>query len=67
MCYWVGSVFWILVGAGVAINACMLGLGGLHQPGPGFIFFVSAVLLDVTGCLVSLMTLIKSLKIGQEQ
>ena len=41
----VGSIFWLVVGAFVIIHANQLGLGRLRNPGPGFIFFLSASLL----------------------
>lgn len=66
MQYWVGSIFWIVMGIGVAINAYLLGLGRLHQPGPGFIFFVAAVLLVITGFVDLAMTFVKSLKTNDE-
>ncbi len=66
MYYWAGSIFWILIGAGVAIHACRLGLGSLHQPGPGFIFFVAAVLLILTGSIDLAMAFLKNLKEGKE-
>jgi putative tricarboxylic transport membrane protein len=42
-----GSILAILIGAYVAITAYKLGLGSLHRPGAGFIFFWAAVLLIV--------------------
>ena len=48
---WMGSLFWILIGAGVAFHSWRLGLGRLHQPGPGFVFFVTALLLIILGSI----------------
>ena len=42
-----GSVLAILIGVYVAVTAYKLGLGSLHKPGAGFIFFWAAVLLIV--------------------
>lgn len=42
-----GSIFWILIGGYVAIHGYWLGLGHLHSPGPGFIFFLAAAVLIV--------------------
>jgi putative tricarboxylic transport membrane protein len=41
----IGSIFWLVVGAFVIIHANQLGLGRLRNPGPGFIFFLSALIL----------------------
>lgn len=41
------SIFWVVFAAYVAFEAYRLGLGSLNQPGPGFIFFVSALVLFV--------------------
>ncbi len=43
----VSALFWLLVGVVVATHAWRLGLGHLYEPGPGFIFFLSAGLLIV--------------------
>lgn len=40
-----GSIFWLIIGAYVAISAYKLGLGYLGKPGPGFIFFCAGLLL----------------------
>lgn len=46
ICDWVGSLFWLSIGIYVAIYGYYkLGLGELHHPGPGFIFFLSALFL----------------------
>ncbi|MBI5967481.1 MAG: tripartite tricarboxylate transporter TctB family protein [Deltaproteobacteria bacterium] len=45
MTQWIPSIFWISIGIYVAIQAYLLGLGSFHQPGPGFIFFLAALIL----------------------
>jgi putative tricarboxylic transport membrane protein len=50
------SIFWTLIGIYVAIHAYWLGLGHLHSPGPGFIFFLAAVLLIVLSVADLLIT-----------
>ena len=47
MSRWIGSIFWLVIGLYVGIKAYLLGLGSLHHPGPGFIFFVTALLLII--------------------
>jgi len=41
----VSAAFWLVIGVVVTVHACRLGLGHLHTPGPGFIFFVASCLL----------------------
>jgi len=43
----VGSIFWLAIGAYTAISAYRLGLGSFRQPGPGFIFFLTALFLII--------------------
>jgi putative tricarboxylic transport membrane protein len=53
----IASLFWLVVGVYVAIGAYRLGLGHLHRPGSGFIFFWVALfvivlaLIDLAACL----------------
>jgi len=39
------SIFWLFIGILVAVVSYRLGLGRLHKPGPGFIFFLSSLFL----------------------
>lgn len=45
------SVFWFFVGVATLINAYFLGLGHWHRPGPGFIFFLAALVLTALSIL----------------
>jgi putative tricarboxylic transport membrane protein len=62
------SLFWLAVGIYVAIGAYRLGLGHLHRPGSGFIFFwvsllvVILALIDLAACLAD-----KSKKFGKSK
>lgn len=47
MHYRVGCISWAMVGVYVAIHSYQLGLGHLNHPGPGFIFFLAALLLTI--------------------
>jgi hypothetical protein len=39
------SLFWLVVGIGIAISSLKYGFGTFHEPGPGFItFFAGAIL-----------------------
>lgn len=63
----VGSIFWIIIGIGVTINAYKLGLGRLHQPGPGFVFFIASSLLVIFGVIDLTMTLMGRAKTDKEK
>ncbi len=52
-----GSTFWIVIGIYVGIHGYWLGLGHLHSPGPGFIFFLAAMVLVVLSLVDLLGTL----------
>ena len=41
------SVFWLTIGLYVCISSYRLGFGSFHEPGPGFIFFLAALLLII--------------------
>jgi putative tricarboxylic transport membrane protein len=41
------GIFWFIMGLGAAVHGYQLGLGDFHKPGPGFIFFWTALFLVV--------------------
>ncbi len=41
----IGTLFWLLFGIYVAVQSYGMGIGRLRQPGPGFIFFVTSLLV----------------------
>ena len=43
----ISGIFWLLFSAFISIESYRLGLGNLHQPGPGFIFFWTAVAMGI--------------------
>ena len=45
------SLFWLIIGVYVAITAYRLGLGHFHKPGPGFIFFWTALFLIILSAI----------------
>lgn len=67
MHYWMGTLFWIMIGMYVAIHAYQLGLGRLRQPGPGLIFFLAALLLIFLGILDLVGTFIGRSKTEKEE
>lgn len=39
------GIFWLLLSLGVCIRSYQIGFGDMRNPGPGFLFFVSGVIL----------------------
>lgn len=56
---WIGALFWMAIGGYVSIKAYFLGVGALHQPGPGFIFFVAGLLLMLLSLIDLAATVLK--------
>jgi putative tricarboxylic transport membrane protein len=54
----IGSIFWLVMGIYVAIHAYQLGIGRLRQPGPGFLFFLTSLLLILLSAIELGRTLI---------
>ncbi len=53
----VSGLFWLIFSAFVSYESYKLGLGTLHQPGPGFLFFWTSIvtaILSVTIVMISL-------------
>jgi putative tricarboxylic transport membrane protein len=48
-----GGVLWMALGAALAIGSTQLGLGTLHKPGPGFMPFLTGILLGSLGLLLA--------------
>jgi len=48
----ISGIFWLLFSAFISIESYRLGLGNLHQPGPGFIFFWTAVAMGILSIAV---------------
>lgn len=47
----IGNIFLFIIGMYTAIKGYLLGLGNLRHPGPGFIFFVAALLLIILSAI----------------
>ena len=52
----ISGFFWLFFAILVCIESYRLGLGNLHQPGPGFLFFYASIALG----LMSLVVLIRA-------
>src|SRR5512139_2176573 len=48
------SLFWFCLGLFITLRATRIGLGSVSDPGPGFIFFLSGILL----CLLSVVVFV---------
>jgi putative tricarboxylic transport membrane protein len=48
----ISGIFWLLFSALVIIESYRLGLGTLHQPGPGFLFFWASIALGIMALVV---------------
>ena len=57
-----GALFWVAVGILVCYGATRLGLGSVTEPGSGFIFFWSGLIL----VLLSLMVLAESVRSSED-
>lgn len=48
----ISGIFWLLFSVFISVESYRLGLGNLHQPGPGFIFFWTAIAMGVLSIAV---------------
>ena len=59
----VSSIFWMLVGVYFTISGYRLGIGSLHKPGPGLIFFLAALLLTIL-TIINLVGTFRGKRVG---
>jgi putative tricarboxylic transport membrane protein len=55
----VSGLFWLIFSAFVSYESYKLGLGTLHQPGPGFFFFWTGIVIAILSLIVIAMSLRK--------
>jgi putative tricarboxylic transport membrane protein len=55
----VSGLFWLIFSVFVSYESYRLGLGTLHQPGPGFLFFWTGIVTAILSLIVVLMSLKK--------
>lgn len=48
----ISGIFWLVFAVFVMIESYRLGLGTLHQPGPGFLFFWGAIVLGIMSLVI---------------
>jgi putative tricarboxylic transport membrane protein len=53
----VSGLFWLIFSVFVSYASYKLGLGTLHQPGPGFLFFWTGIVTAILSFIVVLMSL----------
>lgn len=56
--YVIVNIFWLVLSTAVCVESWSLKVGGLHNPGPGFLPFYTAILLG----LLALISLLETLK-----
>lgn len=61
----VSSIFWMLVGVYFTISGYRLGIGRLHKPGPGLIFFLAALLLTILS-IINLVGTFRGKSVAEE-
>jgi putative tricarboxylic transport membrane protein len=62
-----GGFFWLILGTGFCLGSIKLKIGTLHSPGPGFISFLSGILLGLLGLALMLSSFLKGLKKGKNE
>ena len=48
----ISSIFWLVFAVIVSLESRRLGLGTLHRPGPGFLFFYAGIFLGIMSFIV---------------
>jgi len=61
------GLFWLIFSVFVSYQSYRLGLGTLHQPGPGFLFFWTGIVTAILSLIVVLMSLKKPSPEGAQE
>ena len=48
----ISGFFWLFFGILVSVESARLGLGTLHRPGPGFLFFYSGIFVSIMALII---------------
>jgi len=60
----ISGIFWLIFAVIVSIESRRMGLGTLHQPGPGFLFFWAGILLAIMSLIILIRARITRKKAG---
>jgi len=60
-----GGFVWFMLGTGFCLGSQKLKIGTLHAPGPGFISFLSGILLGLLGLALMFSSFLTGLKKGE--
>ena len=50
----ISGIFWLVFAVFIGVQSYRLGLGSLHKPGPGFLFFYTSIVLAIMALIVLL-------------
>lgn len=53
------GLFWISIGVIICLISCQLELGSFHQPGPGFVAFLSGLFLSGIGLMMVISKILR--------
>ncbi len=48
----ISGIFWLIFGILVSAESARLGLGTLHRPGPGFLYFYAGIFLSLMALII---------------
>ena len=54
----ISGFFWLFFGVLVSIESARLGLGTLHRPGPGFLFFYAGIFVSIMALIILTMAFV---------
>ncbi len=52
----ISGAFWLAFAIFIGVQSYLLGLGTLHKPGPGFLFFYTSIVLAIMALIVLVRT-----------
>ena len=61
-----GGFIWFVLGLGVCLGSIKLKIGTFHSPGPGFISFLSGILLGLLGLALMFSSFAEGVKKGED-
>ncbi len=56
------SIFWLVLSGYIVFQSYRLGIGSIKDPGPGFIFFYSAVFIGILSIIILVSSAVKAQK-----